>query len=377
MDIDLGLDKKMKEIEINIEKNMKNKKSKSKTQFLEVIKEEEKETKDIMDTQKGISHHQATLDENKKKDIDILNKINNSNTNKNEININKGKDINKNISNNINNINNNNNHIVNKMEIYQPNENHKDKEKIKEKDSLVMKLLNDPKYANNNRKLAPITKNVSNNQSSTNIINKNYNNNNSNNNNYNYQNIDFLKRGLGVGANANSNKIINFYNEDNIKTRYPTKIILKDEKNYGKLYDINAQSNLPQNSPPNTNMGIISGRRGEKYSAIKRPELNGVVLPRITNNNNNLNVSKTTLSNETNSVYSHLTTGKKFKISHNPGKITYRKPDEVLLLEKECREAIEKAKSEWKFTDKEVEAILVNKIKKKYAKKINSLLHKH
>ena len=52
MDIDLGLDKKMKEIEMNIEKNMKNKKSKSKTnfQFLEVIKEEEKEAKDIMDT---------------------------------------------------------------------------------------------------------------------------------------------------------------------------------------------------------------------------------------------------------------------------------------------------------------------------------------
>ena len=72
-----------------------------------------------------------------------------------------------------------------------------------------------------------------------------------------------------------------------------------------------------------------------------------------------------------------MTTGKKFKLSHNPGKITYRKPDEVLLLEKECREAIEKAKSEWKFTDKEVEAILVNKIKKKYSKKINAILHKH
>ena len=384
MDIDLGLDKKMKEIELNIEKNMKNKKSKSKSNFqiLEVIKEEEKETKDILDTQKGISH-QEILDENKKKDnTKILNKNKNINAdNKTE----EGniKDINKNISNNINNVNNNNNHILidnNKKEIYQPIENHKEKDKIKEKDSLVMKLLNDPKYNSNNRKLAPIVKNPNNNQSSTNIINNNninnnHFNNNFNNNNYNYQNIDFLKRGLGVGQNSNSSKIVNFYNDDNIKTRYPTKIILKDDRNYGKLYDLNAQSNLPQNSP--STVGLISGRRNEKYSAIKRPESNGVVLPKITNNTNNLNVSKTTLSNETNSVYSQLTTGKKFKLSHNPGKITYRKPDEVLLLEKECREAIEKAKSEWKFTDKEVEAILVNKIKKKYSKKINAILHKH
>ena len=168
-------------------------------------------------------------------------------------------------------------------------------------------------------------------------------------------------------------KLSILYNDDNIKMRYQTKIILKDDKNYGKLYDINAQSNLPKNSPPTP--GLISGKRGEKYSAIKRPESNGVFLPKI---NNNLNVSTTTLSNETNSAYSHLTTGKKFlKISHNQGKQNIRKPDEVLLLEQECREAIEKAKSEWKFTNKEVEAILVNKIRKKYNKKINALLHKH
>ncbi len=45
MEMDLNLDKKMKEIESNIEKNLKNKKSKSKSNFkaLEVIKEEDKD----------------------------------------------------------------------------------------------------------------------------------------------------------------------------------------------------------------------------------------------------------------------------------------------------------------------------------------------
>ena len=379
VDIDLDLDKKMKEIELNIEKNMKNKKSKSKSnfQFLEVIKEEDKDIKD-QDIQIGIKEQEKK--ENKKnsnKNIDLKKNIENDN----KVNETDNNNINKKL---LNNNTRNNNHFINsnKIEISATNEihNEKNKEKEKEKDSLVMRLLSNPKYNNGNNKLnpirlTPIIKNPNNIQSSNNIINKNniYYNNNFNNNYNNNQNIDMLKRGLGVAPNNNSGKILNFFNDDNIKTRYPTKIILKDDKNYGKLYDINAQSNLPKNSPPTP--GLISGKKGGKYNAIKRPESNGVFLPKI---NNNLNVSTTTLSNETNSAYSHLTTGKKFlKISHNQGKPNIRKPDEVLLLEQECREAIEKAKSEWKFTNKEVEAILVNKIRKKYNKKINALLHKH
>ena len=169
---------------------------------------------------------------------------------------------------------------------------------------------------------------------------------------------------------------MNYYGNDNIKTRYPTKLLVKDDKNFGKFYDINAQSNLPKNTPPTQN--IFSGRKCDKYNTYKRPESNGVFLPMISNNNN-LNVSRTTLSNDTNSVYSNFTTGKNFEknSNNNYGRGNSRKKNEILLLQQECKEAIEKAKSEWNFTNKDVEAILVNKIKKKYNKKINALLHKN
>ena len=379
INLDLGLDEKMKEIELNIEKNMKNKKSKSKSNFhaLEVIKEEDKDIKDL-DIQIGtntneINNDNRVLNENK---ININSNHQNIN---NDIKENKIND--KNINNSLkkpsntrayNNINTNN-----KIEISALNEVNKDKEK----DSLVMKLLSNPKYNSGNSKLnpirlTPIVKNPNNIQSSTNIIGNNGNN--YNNNNYNnYQNIDRLKIGLGMAPNGSQSKILNHYNNDMMKIRYPTKIILKDDKNYGKLYDINAQSNLPKNNPPTP--GIISGRKTDKYNSIKRPESNGVFLPKITNNN--LNVSTTTLSNETNSVYSNLTAGKKFanaKIyNNNHGRINSKKKDEILLLQQECREVIEKAKSEWKFTNKDAEAILVNKIQKKYNKKIKDLLHKN
>ena len=379
INLDLGLDEKMKEIELNIEKNMKNKKSKSKSNFhaLEVIKEEDKDIKDI-DLQIGtntneINNNNKVLNENK---ININSNHQNINNDIKENKIND-KNINNSLKKPSNTRANNNINANNKIEISALNEVNKDKEK----DSLVMKLLSNPKYNSGNNKLnpirlTPIVKNPNNIQSSTNIIGNNSNN--YNNNNYNnYQNIDRLKIGLGMAPNGIQSKIMNHYNNDMMKIRYPTKIILKDDKNYGKLYDINAQSNLPKNNPPTP--GIISGRKTDKYNSIKRPESNGVFLPKITNNN--LNVSTTTLSNETNSVYSNLTTGKKFanaKIyNNNHGRVNSKKKDEILLLQQECREVIEKAKSEWKFTNKDAEAILVNKIQKKYNKKIKDLLHKN
>jgi hypothetical protein len=352
---------------------MKNKKSKSKSNFhaLEVIKEEDKDIKDI-DIQIGNNTNENYNDNKVKNDnrININSHQPNSNSNIKENKVNKTDDMNTNNQKSNNSKSNNNIIINNKIEISALNETPKEKEK--EKDSLVMKLLSNPKYSGSNNKLnpirlTPIIKNPNNIQSSTNII---------NNNNNNYQNIDKLKIGLGMAPNGNQNKIMNYYGNDNIKTRYPTKIILKDDKNFGKFYDINAQSNLPKNNPPTAS--IFSGRKGEKYNTYKRPESNGVYLPMISNNNN-LNVSRTTLSNDTNSVYSNLTTGKKFEKNsiNNYGKSNSRKKDEILLLQQECREAIEKAKSEWNFTNKDVEAILVNKIKKKYNKKINALLHKN
>ncbi|MBQ4204823.1 MAG: hypothetical protein II655_14095, partial [Thermoguttaceae bacterium] len=97
---------------------------------------------------------------------------------------------------------------------------------------------------------------------------------------YSHQNIDLLKKGLGVNSNGNLNKNQNMFINyaPNMKQNHPHKIILKDDNYYGKLYDINAESNLPKNP---SNIGIISGKRGEKYSGIRRPDSNGVVLPKI------------------------------------------------------------------------------------------------
>ena len=371
IDIDLGLDKKMKEIEKNIENNMKNKKSKSKSNFhfLEVIKEEDKD----IDTLLGINQINHNSNNNI---IDNKNNKDSNNKTKEKIEITENKNktnhekididvsVNKKAENNNKLIN-----INNKIDVPTSNENHK------EKDDLVMKLLSNAKYNPNNRlnpiRLTPITKNSNNIQSiqsSTNIIsnNNNINNINSNNpNNYNnHQNIDILK--MGLAPKVNSNRNINFVNDNisNAKAKHPQKIFLKDDKNYGILYDINAKSNLPKN-PPHV-PGLVSGKKRDKYSSIRRPESNGVFLPSI--NNNKLNESRTTISNETKSVYSNMTNGKKY--------IKVGKPKEVILLEQECREAIEKAKIEWGFTNKEVEKILVNKIQKNYKKKIDKILNK-
>jgi hypothetical protein len=376
VDIDIGLDKKMKEIEKNIEKNMKNKKSKSNYQFLEVIKEEDKDKDkdiDVQNTQIKQNINQNDIISSKSNynyDLDIIKQKENKNKEfNNNIKLNGNIDLDvhsKIINNNTNhNINNNNkiNNFNGKKEIISSRENHK------EKDSLVMKLLSNPKYNNNNKlnpiRLTPISKNSSNNiQSSTNIAI-----NNNNNNNYNYQNIDMLKKGLAPNGNtnSNSNSKINVFNDFslNVKTRYPHKIIMKDDKNYGKFYDLNAKSNLPKNNQPVP--GLVSGKKREQPSAMKRPESNGVFLPSI--NSNKLNVSSTTMSNETKSIYSNVSTGKRF--------LKAGKQKEILLLEQECREAIEKAKVEWGFTNKEVEKILVKKIQKNYQKKIEKLLYKH
>ena len=65
------------------------------------------------------------------------------------------------------------------------------------------------------------------------------------------------------------------------------------------------------------------------------------------------------------------------KISQNPKKTIKKKPDEIVLLEKEYKEAIEKAKAEWNFTDKKVEELFVNKIRKKYSKLLKDLMNKY
>ena len=228
-----------------------------------------------------------------------------------------------------------------------------------------MKLLSNPKYSNRgNSKLNPVrltpisntTKNPST-QSSSNINIKNNNNIIINNNiNYNAQNIDKLKRGL----DPNSDKISLFNENGSQKPSHHTghKYLLKDENYYGNYIDINAQSNLPID------------KTNQKINGKKRPESKGVFLPHI---NNNLNISTTTIRNDTHSVFSQKTTGKKvLKINHKSNR---SKPMEVLMLEQECREAIEKAKAEWNVTNKELEAMIVKKIQKKYYSKIKRLMN--
>ena len=138
----------------------------------------------------------------------------------------------------------------------------------------------DPKHIPKKNLLTPITNNSKHpsSQSSSNMKNDNKNNNN--------QNIDLLKKGL----NPNPKKI-SLYSDNHSKYPKGHKIILKDDKNYGKYIDINSQTKLP-----------IENKKG-----IKRPESKGVFLPQISNN---LNISTTNLSNDTNSVYSQMTGGK-------------------------------------------------------------------
>ena len=360
---DEDLDKKIKEIGKKIEKNIENKnlmknKSKSKNYVLEVIKEEKE--KDL-DNQVGINLDKIPdldINDNVIKDINEILKEDVLTENKDKNIINKNNDqieqiINEKEKNkDINNKNTNNNKILNnintKKEIISINKepnNDKTKEKEKEKDSLILKLLSTNNSRTHHNRLAPIS-NPSKNQLNqpissikNNTPNTNTNSNNIINNiniNYNIQNIDILKRGLGVEQNTNK---ISFYNNRN-------RIHIKNDKNYGNIIDINSQSNLP------------SDKKGERHSSLKRPGSKGVFLPHI---NNNLNVSTTTLSNDTNSVFSNMTSGKKMIISN------YKKPEEV-YVDKRCKEIIEKAKAEWNFTNKEIEAILVNKIMKNYRK---------
>ena len=346
---DKDLDKKIEEIGKKIEKNIENKnlnlmkKNKNKNYALEVIKEEKE--KDL-DNQVGIFLDKIPdldVSDNDIKDInDILkddllldNKDKNKDNNKDKKII-KEKDINN------NNININNNKILNnlnpKKEIISLN-------KEKEKENLISKILS----ANNNLKthhnrLAPISnfskKKINTPNANTPITNTNKitNINNIINNiniNYTFENIDFLKKGLGIDQSLN--KI----------TFNRNRIHIKDDKAYGKFIDINSQSNFP------------SDKKGERTNSIKRPTSKGVYLPHI---NNNLNASTTTLSNETNSVFSNFTNGKK-TIKSN-----YVKNEEI-YVDKKCREIIEKAKAEWNFTNKEAEAILVKKIIKNYQNK--------
>ena len=343
---DKDLDKKIEEIGKKIEKNIENKnlnlmkKNKNKNYALEVIKEEKE--KDL-DNQVGIFLDKIPdldVSDNDIKDInDILkddllldNKDKNKDNNKDKKII-KEKDINN------NNININNNKILNnlnpKKEIISIN-------KEKEKENLISKILS----TNNNLKphhnrLAPISnsskKKINTPNTNTPITNTNTitNSNNIINNiniNYTFENIDFLKKGLGIDQNLN--KI----------TFNRNRIHIKDDKAYGKFIDINSQSNFP------------TDKKGERTNSIKRPTSKGVYLPHI---NNNLNASTTTLSNETNSVFSNFTNGKK-TIKSN-----YVKNEEI-YVDKKCREIIEKAKAEWNFTNKEAEAILVKKIIKNY-----------
>ena len=366
---DLDLDKKIEEIGKKIQKNIENKnlkksKSKNLNNFLEVIKEEEKE-KDL-DTQLGINLDKIPdldISDDDIKDIKVIK----NDIEKNEGNINNKNIIAKNKSELNNNAINNNNKIVNNIlkttkEIIPSN---KENNKEKEKDSLIMKLLSDPKYCSrSNSKLNPVrltpisntSKNQPNHQQS-NI--KNNNNIHTNNNNYNYQNIDKLKKGLDPNLDR-----ISIYSENSSQKpphHQGHKTAIKEDKNYGNYIDINAQSNLPMDKTKEIK---------EKQNGIKRPVSKGVILPQI---NNNLNVSTTTISNDTNSVFSNFTNGKKkLKINYKNNR---NKPMEVLLLEQECREAIEKAKAEWKFTNKELEAMIVKKIQKNYYIKIKKLMN--
>lgn len=365
---DLELDKKIEEIGKKIQKNIENKnlkknKSKNLNNFLEVIKEEEKE-KDL-DTQLGINLDKIPdldISDDDIKDIKVIK----NDIEKNEGNINNKNIIAKNKSELNNNAINNNNKIVNNIlkttkEIIPSN---KENNKEKEKDSLIMKLLSDPKYSSrSNSKLNPVRltpiSNTSKNPPNHPPSNIKNNNNTHINNNYNYQNIDKLKKGLDPNLDR-----ISIYSENSSQKpphHQGHKTAIKEDKNYGNYIDINAQSNLPMDKTKEIK---------EKLNGIKRPVSKGVILPQI---NNNLNVSTTTISNDTNSVFSNFTNGKKkLKINYKNNR---NKPMEVLLLEQECREAIEKAKAEWKFTNKELEAMIVKKIQKNYYIKIKKLMN--
>ena len=334
-DLDIKIKEIGKKIEKNIEdNNLKKNKSKLGKHFLEVIKEEEKE-KDL-DNQLGINLDKIPDLDISDDDIKDINDIIKNDFNDNEIKTNtKNKEINTKINNNkiINNIN-------TKNEIIAIN-----KENPNKKDTLIEKLLLDPKYISISKpKLAPI--NPSKNSSNQQILNIKPNNNND-------PNIALLKKDLGFGNNKNI-----FYIEPSNKKPLNAqghKIILKDENKYGTYIDINAQSNLPK-------------EKKEKQIIKKRPESKGVFLPKI---NSKLNVSTTTLSNDTKSVFSQQSNGKKMKINHKG-----YKPIELIQLEKEMKEAIEKAKGEWNV-NKELENLIVKKITKQYNLKKKKLLFKN
>ena len=346
---DEDLDKKIEEIGKKIEKNIEKNKNKSKNYVLEVIKEEKE--KDL-DTQAGINLDKIPDLNISDDDIKDINEIISE-----DLLMNNNKD-NKNI--NINIINKNTNEILNNNNIINPKKEIISINKEKEKDSLIEKLLSNPKYnISNNSKLHPnrlapianISKNpiipqissiTKNNIPNTNIPNTSNNIINQININYNFENIDFLKRGLGIEQKSNK---ISFYSDTGSKKpQNRNKIHIKDEKHFGKYININSQINIP------------SEKKGEKPKP-KRPESKGVFLPQI---NSNLNMSTTTLSNETNSVFSNMTTGKKMIKANN------NKKNEEMHVDKKCREIIEKAKAEWNFTNKEIENMLVKKIMKNY-----------
>ena len=70
-------------------------------------------------------------------------------------------------------------------------------------------------------------------------------------------------------------------------------------------------------------------------------------------------MSTTTLSNDTNSVYSQMTGVKNIKKINNNKKY---------YIDPECQELINKAKAEWNLTNKELEKMIVEKIIKNYNK---------
>ena len=332
-DLNIKIKEIGKKIEKNIEdKNLKKNKNKLGKHSLEVIKEEEKE-KDL-DIQLGINLDKIPdldISDNDIKDInEIIKNDFNDNTIKNN---NKNKEINTIKNNNkiINNIN-------TKKEIISIK-----KENPNIKDTLIEKLLLDPKYSLISKpKLAPINPSKNSSTQLTSNIKPN--------NNID-PNIDILKKDLGFDNNKNI-----YYIEPSNKKPLNAqghKIILKDEKHYGTYIDINAQSNLPKE---------------KKEKQIKRPESKGVVLPKI---NPKLNVSTTTISNDTKSVFSQQSNGKKMKINHKA-----YKPIELIQLEKEMKEAIEKAKGEWNV-NKELENLIVKKITKQYHLKKKKLLFKN
>ena len=306
--IDEDLDNKIREIQKNIEKNIKDKENQEKIKSLEVIKESDKEN----DEYKNIAN-------------DLINISKNINLNKPDF-FNNDKKFS-----NLNDFNNNNfiqNEIKNKN------------------DNKVIKLFSEQKYNQGGSKLTPIRL--------TPIIKNPQNNNTNYLQNNNNTNIDVLKRNLGVFPNNTHN--------NNSKNK---RIILKDDSNFGKLYDINSKINFPINQNSNKNPNNVG---------MKRPESNGVFLPIIGKNNGNFNVSTTTFSNDAKSVQSNYTTGKKLTKPIVNNKAYYGKQEQVMMIQKQCKKAIEQAKAEWGFTNNEAVFFLVKKIKKEYQAKINKLL---